>query len=99
MLILEKIQAKKMEKIAEKQKKEILKDKMFENLYGEYYNKNTTRMTIFGFILGLLYDVLALNGVISINLFNPGYCIMIACFGWIIAERYRRTKRDMFYHY
>lgn len=98
MFILEKIQANKMAKNVEKQKREISEDKMFERLYGEYYNKNTTRMTIFGFILGLFYDILALNGVLPINLFVPGYYIMIACFGWIIGQRYKQIKKDIFYH-
>ena len=98
MFILEKIQAKKMAKIAEKEKEKTLQDEMFESLYGKFYNKNTLKMTLFGFFLGCLYDTLALNGIIATNLFTPGYCIVIACFGWIIGERYRRTKRDMFYH-
>ena len=99
MFILEKIQAKKMARIAEKEKEKALQDEMFESLYGEFYNKSTLKMTLFGFLLGCLYDTLALNGIIAANLFNPGYCIAIACFGWIIGERYKRTKRDMFYHH
>ena len=98
MLILEKITARKMARDAMKGKKLQTDSRMFESLYGEFHRKHTIKIIIFGFLLGNIYDLFAIMGFLPTGPFGLRMAIMFAVFGYIIGQRYKQIKKDIFYH-